>query len=121
LTTIGLILIVNNDVVIHTVKEFIEAILASAVIRCYSSDKKYSLYRAYPDISGALVCHCLDNGKLYLCFIPALIGIFNTQFGTDIPVSSQDYLDIYEGDSINSRISDLAKESLTRMDYNLQQ
>jgi hypothetical protein len=41
------------------------------------------------------VCHCLDNGKLYLCFIPALIGIFNTRFGTDIPVSSQDYLDIY--------------------------
>ena len=45
-------------------------------------------------------CHCLDNGKMYLCYFPACIYIFNNFFDKNIPVCKDDYIDIYKAKNI---------------------
>jgi organic radical activating enzyme len=46
-------------------------------------------------------CHCLDKGKMFLCYIPACIDIFNKQFNTNIPICENDYIDIYKVKSMS--------------------
>ena len=44
-------------------------------------------------------CTSLENGKLYPCPVIPSIVHFNKYFGCDIPISADDYLDIYQADS----------------------
>jgi hypothetical protein len=55
------------------------------------------------------VCHCLDGGKMYLCYIPALIHLLNKKFGTQIPVAPADYIDIYKAKDVSEIIKFLKK------------
>lgn len=41
-------------------------------------------------------CCCLEHGKLYPCPRVAKIRHFNKKFNTNLPVTKQDYIDIYE-------------------------
>jgi MoaA/NifB/PqqE/SkfB family radical SAM enzyme len=41
-------------------------------------------------------CTTLENGKLYPCPVIPSIVHFNKYFGYDIPISAEDYVDIYE-------------------------
>jgi len=54
-------------------------------------------FRACQDI---FECPFLQNGRIFPCALPALIHIFNNFFGRSIPISTCDYIDIY--DDINS-------------------
>jgi len=54
-------------------------------------------------------CNCLDNGKIFLCYIPACIDTFNKKFNLNIPVSKDDYIDIYESNSIQEIMDFLKK------------
>jgi hypothetical protein len=54
-------------------------------------------------------CHCLDHGRMFICYLPACIGIFNRRFDKHIPVSSNDYLDIYKCKNISEIIRFLKK------------
>jgi hypothetical protein len=38
----------------------------------------------------------LMEGKIYTCTVAPNIHIFNEVYGTDVPVTDQDYMDIYE-------------------------
>jgi organic radical activating enzyme len=54
-------------------------------------------------------CHCLDNGRMFLCYIPACIDIFNKFFNKNIPVHKDDYIDIYKAKSISEIIEYLKR------------
>ena len=54
-------------------------------------------------------CHCLDHGKMYLCYIPACINIFNDFFNKNIPVIEEDYIDIYKVKHIKDIIQHMRK------------
>ena len=54
-------------------------------------------------------CHCLDNGKMFLCYLPPCVDIFNRQFEKNIPVVEEDSIDIYKASSISEIIEFLKK------------
>lgn len=45
------------------------------------------------------VCIALSHGKLYTCTFAPNIHHFNNRFGTNIPVTEEDYIDIYKAQS----------------------
>ena len=57
----------------------------------------------------ANTCICLDNGKLYTCSLPSNIRHFNKFFNKNIPVSVNDYIDIYEARNYQEILQFLAK------------
>lgn len=54
-------------------------------------------------------CIFLDNGKLYTCSLPSNIRHFNKFFNKNIPVSVNDYIDIYEARNYQEILQFLAK------------
>lgn len=65
----------------------------------YDLDGLQDPRQSFADCSRANKCIYLADGKLYTCtFIPN-IHHFNKFFGTDIPVSERDYIDIYKASS----------------------
>lgn len=54
-------------------------------------------------------CITLKNGKMYACNIPAHIEHFNEYFDKNIPVTKDDYVDIYEVDSLERIVEKLNK------------
>jgi hypothetical protein len=54
-------------------------------------------------------CHCLDHGKMFLCYLPVCIDIFNQQFDKHIPVSPDDFIDIHKCKNIYEIIKFMKK------------
>ena len=69
-----------------------------------SKDYKNNYYNCY----RANICIDLKHGKLFPCIIPAEIKAFNDYFKMNLPVTSDDYVDIYE--------TKTAEEILERLD-----
>ena len=58
---------------------------------------------------GANFCICLDNGKLATCPMPLLIPVFNDYFKQNIPVTENDFIDIYKVNTIDDILDFLCK------------
>ena len=54
-------------------------------------------------------CLFLDNGKLYTCTLPPVIKHFNSFFGKNIPVTVNDYIDIYKINNYQEILQFMAK------------
>ena len=72
-------------------------------------------------------CMFLSNGKLYTCTEPANIKHFNKFFGTNIPESEEDGIDIYKAKNIQEILEFLAKPipfcaycNACKMKYNME-
>ena len=63
----------------------------------------------FMDCSHAQICNMLSEGKLYPCTVAPNIHIFNKKFGTNIPLTEFDGIDIYECSSGNELLDRLAK------------
>ena len=61
------------------------------------------------DCRDANKCIFLRDGKLFTCVEPPNIHHFNKFFGTNIPVTDRDYIDIYKAKDINEILDFLAK------------
>lgn len=89
---------------------------------CMSPEVEKGLFHFTLDLEGQqnevesfLQCHrantCiqLKNGKLYTCSIVANIEHFNKQFNEALPVTSRNYIDIYEAKSLQEILDFLAR------------
>jgi hypothetical protein len=54
-------------------------------------------------------CFTLRDGKLYTCFMIAHIKHFNEFFNKTLPVTEQDYVDIYTAKNVDEILNSLAK------------
>ena len=62
---------------------------------------KRNIERNFTSCFKSNVCICLDEGKLYTCPTVAYISYFNKQFGQNLTVSKDDYIDIYEAKTLD--------------------
>lgn len=54
-------------------------------------------------------CITLENGKLFLCTLIPNIYIFNKKFGTNLVVTKDDFIDIYEAQTADEILEQLSK------------
>jgi organic radical activating enzyme len=54
-------------------------------------------------------CNCLDHGKMYVCYLPPCIHIFNRVFNMNVPIAENDFIDIYKVKNIEEIFSYLRK------------
>jgi hypothetical protein len=62
--------------------------------------------KAFHECRSRFYCPFLENGKIYLCCLPALSHLLQSRFGSDFPTCSEDYLNIHDNDLSGSDIND---------------
>ena len=70
---------------------------------------RQNILKNFKKCFGANFCICLDKGKLASCPIPLLMPIFNNYFKQNIPVTDNDYIDIYKAKTIDEVLDFLRK------------
>ena len=121
----------DYDVEVHVTRYNVDIHLpqVSELVKQYGVKFKYNSYpienfgTMHIDLSGkgngrknfyechdANNCILLDYGKLYTCPFACNIRLFNKKFGTNIPVTEADYIDIYKEDDRDKILQRLTEQ-----------